>query len=238
MVKNSKAWGKLSKNFDSGVKRRINPSAADNILVAWPQILKAIGRHSPGKRVLDYGCGTGGLCNLLNLKGFKVTGIDFSEDMIKIAKKQTSKKIDYFVGDKKTLKNFKRGFAAISVCMVLPFIKNLNPYLKVFFNSLGSKSIIAIAVFNPDFIKALSKEKKIFKPIKDEPRVFNFTLSENPPIKTYLRAEAEYKKNFSNQGFKFLYSAYPKFSKKFIKTYSWPFAPKIPEFLIMAFRKV
>jgi len=40
------------------------------------------------KTVLDLGCGTGGHALILSSRGYKVTGIDRSEDMLKIAKKR------------------------------------------------------------------------------------------------------------------------------------------------------
>jgi len=42
------------------------------------------------KTVLDLGCGTGGHALILSRRGYKVTGIDRSEDMLKIAKKRAS----------------------------------------------------------------------------------------------------------------------------------------------------
>lgn len=39
-----------------------------------------------GKRVLDLACGTGTLCSLFNKKGYNVTGVDLSPDMLTVAK--------------------------------------------------------------------------------------------------------------------------------------------------------
>ena len=51
---------------------------------------------SKGKKLLDVGCGTGEITIELEKKGFRVTGIDFSEVAIKKAK---AKGIDAFVSD-------------------------------------------------------------------------------------------------------------------------------------------
>ena len=48
--------------------------------------------------ILDLGCGMGHYCNYMYNKGFTVTGIDFSEEMIKIAK-QNNKNIEFIVHD-------------------------------------------------------------------------------------------------------------------------------------------
>ncbi|MEH2088172.1 class I SAM-dependent methyltransferase [Nostoc sp.] len=42
---------------------------------------------SPGAHILDLCCGTGQLAQQLNLKGYKVTGIDISEGMLDYAQK-------------------------------------------------------------------------------------------------------------------------------------------------------
>lgn len=50
------------------------------------------------KNILDLGCGMGHYSNYMYNKGFTVTGIDFSEEMIKIAKKNY-KNIEFIVSD-------------------------------------------------------------------------------------------------------------------------------------------
>lgn len=53
--------------------------------------------------ILDVGCGTGILANKLRNMNFDVSGIDISEDMIKVAN-ETTKGIDFTVSD---MRNFK-----------------------------------------------------------------------------------------------------------------------------------
>jgi SAM-dependent methyltransferase len=48
-----------------------------------PEILRA---HVTGKRALDFGCGTGRSTRFLRKLGFDVTGVDISEDMLRIAR--------------------------------------------------------------------------------------------------------------------------------------------------------
>jgi 2-polyprenyl-3-methyl-5-hydroxy-6-metoxy-1,4-benzoquinol methylase len=49
-----------------------------------------------GKSVLDYGCGTGTFCRFIQSKGAIVTGVDISENMIRVAQSINSGSIDYF----------------------------------------------------------------------------------------------------------------------------------------------
>jgi ubiquinone/menaquinone biosynthesis C-methylase UbiE len=48
-----------------------------------PEILIA---HVTGQRALDFGCGTGRSTRVLRKLGFEVTGVDISEDMLRIAR--------------------------------------------------------------------------------------------------------------------------------------------------------
>ena len=43
--------------------------------------------------ILDLGCGTGGHVNILAEKGYKVTGIDRSGEMLSIARKKASERV-------------------------------------------------------------------------------------------------------------------------------------------------
>jgi len=54
-----------------------------------------------GRDLLDVGCGTGRHAVLLSEKGFKVTGIDLSPEMLKIARRR-SKKVRFLQGDMRT----------------------------------------------------------------------------------------------------------------------------------------
>lgn len=59
----------------------------DNNDIVMPIIDKFI-KDLNGKEVLDVGCGSGKIANYFFSKGLRVKGIDFSDKMIKRAKKQ------------------------------------------------------------------------------------------------------------------------------------------------------
>ena len=46
---------------------------------------RLIGNHNKGKQLLEVGCGTGHWSRYFSEKGFEVTGVDISEEMIKAA---------------------------------------------------------------------------------------------------------------------------------------------------------
>lgn len=78
----------------------------------------------PGASILDVGCGAGVKSKYFTNKGFDVTGIDFSEEMIKLAKEQVPSG-KFLVKDIKELLRFKALFDGVfAQAVLLHFPKN------------------------------------------------------------------------------------------------------------------
>lgn len=76
-------------------------------------LLEAIQKFSKNecKTILSWGCGTGSYEILLKKKGFDITGVDFSEEMLNIAKSKIKKlniEIDFLKGDVRNIKLNKK----------------------------------------------------------------------------------------------------------------------------------
>jgi ubiquinone/menaquinone biosynthesis C-methylase UbiE len=63
--------------------------------LGYPVVKDLLGNIN-GKSVLDYGCGTGTFSRFLQSKKASVTGVDVSENMIEVAKSNSSDKIAYY----------------------------------------------------------------------------------------------------------------------------------------------
>lgn len=63
--------------------------------LGYPVVTDLLGNVN-GKSVLDYGCGTGTFSRFLQSKKASVTGVDVSENMIEVAKSNSSDKIAYY----------------------------------------------------------------------------------------------------------------------------------------------
>lgn len=78
-----------------------------------------------GKEVLDVCCGTGSHDIVLAKKGFSVTGIDLSKDMLKIARKKV-KKAKYIVGNMKNFNLHKQFDIALILFSSSGYMRNYS----------------------------------------------------------------------------------------------------------------
>jgi SAM-dependent methyltransferase len=78
----------------------------------------------PGERVLDLGCGTGGVAELLAPTGAEVVGIDLAPGLIEIARSRAAERgleIDYRVGDCENLDVEDASFDAVGSSVGIMF---------------------------------------------------------------------------------------------------------------------
>jgi len=59
---------------------------ANTYYLAYRDLPAILAKHVTGSRALDFGCGTGRSTRFLRKLGFNVTGVDISEDMLRIAR--------------------------------------------------------------------------------------------------------------------------------------------------------
>lgn len=89
------AWDTNSQFWDS---RMADGNEFFNILV-WPAVEKLL-RPRPGERLLDVACGNGVTSRRLAAAGASVVAVDFSEEMIRLARERSGRlDIDYRVVD-------------------------------------------------------------------------------------------------------------------------------------------
>jgi SAM-dependent methyltransferase len=61
---------------------------ANTYYLAYRDLPAIVAEHVTGAKALDFGCGTGRSTRFLRKLGFQVTGVDISEDMLRIARAQ------------------------------------------------------------------------------------------------------------------------------------------------------
>ena len=84
---NSKGFDLWANDYDKDVQ--LSEESNSSPFAGYKQVLGTIYqtiRENPGKRVLDIGFGTGVLTQKLYADGYEISGMDFSEQMLSIAK--------------------------------------------------------------------------------------------------------------------------------------------------------
>jgi len=117
-----------------------------NELLEMPATLELLG-NVQGKKILDWGCGTGIYTKLLDEKGAKVKGFDISEEMIKIAK-QENPKLDLRVGSGLKIP-FKEKFDIVVASLAILYIKNQNKLFKEISRILKKGGYFIFSIGNP-----------------------------------------------------------------------------------------
>ena len=111
------------------------------------------------KKLLDLGCGGGILSESLAKKGAKVTALDTSRSLIKLAQKRALEKkltINYQVGEISSLKNKKNKFDIIISLEVIEHVADYKIFLEDIFSCLSKNGIIIISTINRNFFSYIS----------------------------------------------------------------------------------
>ena len=89
--------------------------------VEWTDYLitmLALNNVQPGEKVVELGCGTGTVTELLTEAGLQMTGVDISGDMLEMARQKNTEAggIKYLQQDMRQLKLEEKADAAVSIC--------------------------------------------------------------------------------------------------------------------------
>ena len=110
------------------LRTKLNPHGwMYNEHLEMPATLKSIG-NVKGKKILDFGCGTGIYTKILKNKGAKIKGFDISPKMLKIAKDYV-KNVEFRQGTGNKIP-FDEKFDIVVASLVLDYFKDWNKPLK------------------------------------------------------------------------------------------------------------
>jgi ubiquinone/menaquinone biosynthesis C-methylase UbiE len=137
-----------------------------NELLEMPATLELLG-NVKGKKILDFGCGTGIYAKLLTKKGAKVSGFDISKTMLDIAKKENPK-LDLKFGSGYKIP-FKEKFDIVNCSLVLEHIKDWNKAFKEVYRVLKPNGIFVFSINNPvgNATKRIKNKGKKYTTIQD-----------------------------------------------------------------------
>jgi len=138
-------FNKLADNYDnwygSAVGQmydRLEKKAFDSLL----------GSHNGGKQLLEIGCGTGHWSKYFSEKGFEVTGIDVSQEMIKTANRKNIPHCHFHVSDGQNLSFFDNSFDVAAAITTLEFSENPEKIISEMARCVKPKGKLLFGVLN------------------------------------------------------------------------------------------
>jgi len=202
------------------------------------------------KKILDLACGEGELSRYLDKKGAIVTGLDYSKELIEIAKKKNKKyntNVNYVIGDAFKLENINDQYDFIFGIYFLNYAesrKKLRDFLKKVKIHLSFKGKMIFLIPNYDFRKYyFNYGIESFTPDKEGQKlkfnIFNDEGNIKLKLECYFWKTRTYEEIFKEMGFKF--KEHPLIiSKEGIKKYGekyWSHIKKNPIFKIYELTK-
>jgi ubiquinone/menaquinone biosynthesis C-methylase UbiE len=183
-------YNKIAKKYNK------NRPLASNDITEFPKIIELAG-NVKGKNILDLGCGIGKHAKEYIKKGARVTGIDASEEMIKITKKVCKDKGNFFVANFEEIKFDEKSFDLISASFSINYSNKLEHLFKQFNSWLKPNGRVIFSIFHPIqyFLKIdnfdFSKSKKYW---------FHLN-SYNVDVFNYYHPIGKYCESFLSNGF-------------------------------------
>ena len=127
-----------------------------------PTTLRLLG-NAKDKKILDMGCGTGLYARILQQKGAKVCGLDISDEMLGIAKKEVPN-VTFVRGTAEKLPYKDNQFDIVLAALMMEYLSSWDKVLKEVRRVLKPKGIFVFSTGNPVMnagVSIIHKGKKI-----------------------------------------------------------------------------
>jgi 2-polyprenyl-3-methyl-5-hydroxy-6-metoxy-1,4-benzoquinol methylase len=212
--------------------------AADNVLLSWPPILQTIQNvfgSTTGLDVLDFGCGPGDFCGKLHALGNRVCGIDYSAEMLAVARRRVAPDVRLLTPEQ--FADSTDPFDVITAAMVFQFIDDIEGVLAQLVARLKPSGTLVFAVFNPAFVVNLIAQGRLFHGFDSatHPTRGLMVPTKGIEIPVHVRSAGQYAEMLTRLGYKEISRVLPPFNPVFLKRYPMRFSVRDGEFLIQGF---
>lgn len=129
------------------------------------------------KSILEIGCGTGNYTKILLERGYKVTAIDISGEMLEIAKEKCSTK--FLEGDIRTIKIDNKFDCCLAMFAVMGYITKNREIIKALTNirkHLKTNGVFIFDVWNGLSVMRILPEQRIKKVENDEVKIIRYAI--------------------------------------------------------------
>jgi SAM-dependent methyltransferase len=146
MNNNRQAYDHFGEQYHK--KRRSEKDSLWNTFLDAPTLRCLLGTLSESERVLDLGCGSGIFTAGLKAAGINVSGVDYSEALISIAKKENPE-IDFSVSNIKATPFENEAFTTVVSGLVLHYEKLLGPVFTEVARILKPNGVFVFTMHHP-----------------------------------------------------------------------------------------
>lgn len=147
----SKDKKEIAEMFDSIAPKYdfLNHLLSFNIDRNWRRkLLNIVGTSNCGSKVLDIACGTGDISRGLSKRGYLVTGMDISENMLKIAREKSSKhNISYIQGSADKIPFENDSFSTVTISFGIRNFDNRRECIDEIYRVIAPGGRLAILEF-------------------------------------------------------------------------------------------
>ncbi|HUW34884.1 MAG TPA: class I SAM-dependent methyltransferase [Planctomycetota bacterium] len=138
-------FGKLARTYDQWYE---TPAGQAHDRIQKADVLAMLPHPHPGATLLDVGCGTGHWSRFFAECGYKVVGVDVSQEMIRVAQARNPAGIRYRVADARDLPFRDGSFDVIAAIAAIEFIADVHAALREMLRCLRPGGSLIIGVLN------------------------------------------------------------------------------------------
>ena len=153
-----KKYNVIAEDFHNLRTKKFPQGFFYNEMLEMPATLELLG-NVKGKKILDFGCGSGIYAKILTKRGAKVKGFDISDEMIRISKRENPK-LDLRIGSGYNIP-FKEKFDIVFAALVMHYFSDLDKVFKQVRKVLKKNGVFVFSIGNP--VSETSFKKKIGK---------------------------------------------------------------------------
>ena len=133
--------------------------------------LKSLNFPPSSTAILDVGCGAGFLANPLASQGFKVTGVDMSDDSLAVARRfDATNSVHYLQADAYSLPFADQSFDVVTAMDFLEHVEDPSSIIKEFSRVLKPGGVFIFHTFNRNFLAYLVIIKFVEWFVKNTPK--------------------------------------------------------------------